>query len=153
LSEIIHGTAIARGSDGVLLLGPSASGKSDLALKCLCMTIAYPPGLPFQLVSDDQTMLEYANGAIEMKSPPTIAGRLEVRGLGIVTLPFSQQAHLRLIVRLTDQAVELERMPHGEDLIEYFHNQLVKRIWLNPFEASAPAKVALALYAATSCET
>ena len=152
LSEHVHGTAIARGNDGVLLLGPSASGKSDLALRCLSMAIAYPPGPPFQLVSDDQTLLKHTNNAIEMIPPATIAGRLEVRGLGIVALPFRQCAHLQLIVRLTNQPTELERIPCSADLVEHFHNRLIKRIWLNPFESSAPAKVALALHTATSCE-
>lgn len=144
MPERIHGTSIARGNDGVLLLGPPGAGKSDLALRCMCTAITYPPGPAFQLVSDDQTVLSYANGTIEITPPATISGRLEVRGLGIMAIPFRQRACLRLAVRLTDKAVE--RMPDCADLTEHFCGLPVKRLWLNPFEASAPAKVALALH-------
>jgi len=107
------------------------------------MAIVHPPGAAFTLVSDDQILIEPSNGALEMTPPSAIAGRLEVRGLGIFTFPFQKRACIRLIVRLTGDPIE--RLPDTNDLVEYMHKQAVRRIWLNPFEASAPAKIALAL--------
>ena len=147
MAAYIHGTAIARGHDGVLLLGPPNTGKSDLALRCLSVAIVHPPGEVFTLVSDDQTVLEAIDGNLEMMSAAKIAGRLEVRGLGIFTFPFRERARLRLIVRLTDQPIE--RLPDSTDFVEYFHGHAVRRIWLHPFAASAPAKIALALHSLT----
>jgi len=144
LAAYVYGTAIARGHDGVLLLGLSNAGKSDLALRCLSAAITHPPGEAFTLVSDDQTVLETVDGNLEMMSSATIAGRLEVRGLGIFTFPFRECTRLRLIVRLTDRPIE--RLPDNTDFIEYFHGHAIRRIWLHPFTASAPAKIALALH-------
>ncbi|MGO4863291.1 HPr kinase/phosphorylase, partial [Campylobacter jejuni] len=64
---------------GVLIAGPSGSGKSDLALRLIDRGAV--------LVSDDYTLLHVEGGELHATAPVTIAGRIEVRGIGIVDRP------------------------------------------------------------------
>jgi len=84
----IHGSCASRLGNGVLLVGPAGSGKSDLILRLL--------GRGFDLVADDR--VEIADGVA--RPPPALAGLLEVRGLGIFRLPFAASARLALIAEL-----------------------------------------------------
>jgi HPr kinase/phosphorylase len=130
----IHGTAIALSGEGVLLRGPSGSGKSDLALRLIDQGA--------RLIADDQTELRDIGGAVRLSAPGTIAGQMEVRGIGIVTVPYQSSAPLRLVVDLKP-AETIERMPELAT-IRFFAYDL-PLIALAPFEASAPAKLRLAL--------
>ena len=84
----LHASCAARDGAGVLLLGPSGSGKSDLLLRLL--------DHGFDLVADDRVVVE--SGVARAR--PAGAGLLEVRGLGIHRLPCIPEARLRLLVRL-----------------------------------------------------
>jgi serine kinase of HPr protein (carbohydrate metabolism regulator) len=95
-----------------------------------------------RLVADDQTELRREGEEIIMSAPATIAGQMEVRGLGIVSLPSVASVRLRLVVDLVPSA-EIERMPLPRD--GSFLGCVVPAIALAPFEASAPAKLRLAL--------
>ncbi|HEY3918660.1 MAG TPA: HPr kinase/phosphatase C-terminal domain-containing protein [Stellaceae bacterium] len=130
----VHGTAIALGSEGILLRGPSGAGKSDLALRLIDQGA--------RLVADDQTELRREGNEITMSAPATIAGQIEVRGLGIMAVSSVAAAPLRLVVDLMP-ADEIERLPlpHACDLL----GCAVPVVALAPFEASAPAKLRLAL--------
>ncbi|HEY5210147.1 MAG TPA: HPr kinase/phosphatase C-terminal domain-containing protein [Stellaceae bacterium] len=132
----IHGTAISLDGEGVLLRGPSGSGKSDLALRLI------DGGA--RLVADDQTELRAIGGTPRMSAPATIAGRLEVRGLGIMTVPTIGSAPLRLVADLVPAAM-VERLP--EPAWCRLLDCEIPLIALAPFEASAPAKLRLALRA------
>jgi HPr kinase/phosphorylase len=88
----IHATAIALASRAVLLLGPSGSGKSRMALS-LIRCGAW-------LVADDRTILAVKDGALVASCPPAIQGKLEVRGLGIVGAPVQSEAPVRLCLLL-----------------------------------------------------
>lgn len=134
----LHGTAIAVARDGVLLRGPSGSGKSDLALRLI------DDGA--KLISDDQTELRCVDGTVAMTAPATIAGRMEVRGVGIVRVPWQASAPLRLVVDLSPAAA-IERLP--EPAFCRFFDRAVPLLALAPFEASAPAKLRAALRALT----
>lgn len=121
-------------SAGVLLLGKSGAGKSDLALRLIA--------LGAQLVSDDRTELFAARGRLCARAPAALAGLIEVRGLGIVALPHAARAQLALAVSLDGAG---ERLPARE----YYKPPKdlpgrVPLLRLAPFEASAPAKIALA---------
>ncbi len=72
----------------MLLLGPSGSGKSGLLLRLL--------DRGFCLVADDRVELE--NGVASV--PPALAGLLEVRGLGLVRLPYAPSAPVALAVEM-----------------------------------------------------
>ncbi|MGI9525203.1 MAG: HPr kinase/phosphorylase [Hyphomicrobiaceae bacterium] len=138
-----HATAIARQQSGVLFLGPSGSGKSDLALRCLALPTGPLLARRFALVSDDRTILRTAGDQIRLSPPQEFAGLIEVRGLGIVKLECSTAAVLRLVVRLTQAPVV--RMPGPGELDENILGRPIRGLHLNPFDASAPIKVAIAL--------
>ena len=138
-----HGTAIAVGPAAALILGGSGSGKSDLALRCITTA---PTGLipePAVLVADDRVHIAKRGNGLAVWAPDTLIGKLEVRGLGIVPVPFSQWADLVLAVELTTIGA-IERMPDPPDRWE-LHGVHVPLIKLNPFEASSAAKLLLAL--------
>ncbi|TNE59477.1 MAG: serine/threonine protein kinase [Alphaproteobacteria bacterium] len=131
---LIHGTAIALGDWAVLLRGPSGSGKSDLALRLI--------ELGGVLVSDDQVAMEKCAQFVRLSPPATIAGLLEVRGLGIVKQPFRAEIPLGLVVDLVSSG-DVPRMPDAQTTqILGFDIPCLK---LTAFEASTPIKIKLAL--------
>jgi HPr kinase/phosphorylase len=144
-SETVHGTALALGSRAVLIRGPSGAGKSDLALRCL----ALPPvldGWPrAQLVSDDQVTLVSTQDGVDVKPPPAVAGKIEVRGVGIVSVPHAAASRLALVVDLVAPH-EVPRYPIEPEtaVLRGLDFPLLR---LAPFEASAPVKLILALAA------
>src|SRR5690242_16329827 len=77
-AETVHASTVASDGRAVLISGPSGSGKSDLALRLL--------DRGFTLVSDDQTIVRRDGNRLIATAPPTIAGKLEVRGIGIVDI-------------------------------------------------------------------
>lgn len=133
LSETIHASCVAIGDAAVLLTGPSGAGKSDLALRLIDRGA--------QLVSDDYTIVKRTGDMLVASAPATIAGRIEARGIGILALPHLGRAPVRLVVALTDA---VERLP-SEQAERIIAGVAVPLIALQPFFASAPIKVELAL--------
>lgn len=150
-TELVHATAIALGGKAALIRGGSGSGKSDLALRC----IALPPFAHVleraALVADDQVRLAREGGVLVASPPPTIAGKMEVRGLGILTFPYQSSARLALVVDLVPPA-EVPRFPLDPVSAEYLGIALPV-LRLSAFELSAPVKLILALEAATGALT
>ncbi len=146
-AELVHGTALALGGKAVLIRGPSGSGKSDLALRC----IALPPfphiGERAQLLADDQVQLAVTPRGLQASAPETIAGKIEVRGVGILSTTPSASAVLALVVDLV-RVSDVPRYPL-EELFAEFLGIRVPLLRLAPFEASAPIKVVLALHEAS----
>jgi serine kinase of HPr protein (carbohydrate metabolism regulator) len=141
--ELVHATAVAVGGDAVLIRGPSGSGKSDLALRCLavapCALIPAPAGL----VADDQVRIERVGDRLRASAPPAIRDKLEVRGLGIVTVPAVPAADVVLIADLVS-AAEIERLPEPMPPVRLLGIE-VPVLRLAPFEPSAPIKLLMAL--------
>ena len=136
---IVAGTTVARDGFAALIRGPSGAGKSDLALRCIMS--GFEPR--FDLVSDDQTTVHLQDGNLLAAAPKAITGKLEVRGVGIVTLVPVVGAQVVLLVDLTDGPVE--RLPAYPGPRESILGQALDRLVLRPFEASAPYKLAIAL--------
>lgn len=132
--ETIHGTSVAVDGGAVLLRGPSGSGKSDLALRLID-----GGGV---LVADDQTALSRKGDEILVSAPPQIAGRMEVRGLGIVRLSAVSDIPVRIVVDIVP-ATEVERLPKPAETMLLGVALPVLR--LAAFEASTPAKIRLAV--------
>jgi len=144
--ELVHGTCVALGRRGALLRGSPGSGKSDLALRFM----ALPGEGEFQplLVADDQVWVEAgANGALMASPPETIAGKIEVRGLGIVDVPFLAQAQLVLVCDLVG-GKDAPRMPPEPWERTVIAGIPVPALKLAPFEVSAPLKLKMALFLA-----
>lgn len=129
----IHATCVELSGVGVLLLGPPGAGKSDLALRLI------DDGA--RLVADDRTDLERVDDKLYASAPATIAGRIEIRGLGIRPVPAVARARVRLAVDLTRDR-DIERMP--EPATREILGIAVPLIALDPFTASAAAKLRLA---------
>lgn len=148
---LIHATAVARAGHCVLLCGPSGTGKSDLALRLIWQSHATTAAdQRFALVADDQVLLTCANGELLASAPATIAGKLEVRGIGIVAVPYVAAAKVELHIDLVT-ADAIERMP-PQSFVTHA-GIAIPALRLHPFEASAAAKVALALAQQTRCDT
>lgn len=138
-----HGTTLALDQWAAMIIGPPGAGKSDLALRCL---MACPNPLvphPARLVSDDQTWLERCDSGIYASAPTAIKGKLEVRGLGLIDVDVTELARLILVVDLS--APPIDRLPPEPLPTVPILGQPIPRINLAAFEASAPAKLLLAL--------
>ena len=88
----IHSTSVVIDDNGVLILGDSGSGKSDLALRLIDNGAT--------LISDDISICRKSSDNIYLYCPPEIKGLLEVREIGIITVPFVERIKLRLVVNL-----------------------------------------------------
>lgn len=132
MSVEIHAGCVAIGGRGVLIAGASGRGKSDLALRLIDRGA--------RLVSDDYSVLRVAAGRLYASAPQAIAGRIEVRGVGIVGMDPLAEAPICLLVDL-DGATE--RLPEARHVP--FLGLDVPAVALAALEASAPIKVELAL--------
>ena len=132
-AETLHASTVALEGRAVLISGPSGSGKSDLALRLI--------DRGFGLVSDDQTIVKKDGDRLIATAPPTIAGKLEVRGIGIVDMERAETVPIALAVELTG---EIQRLP-DDSRERLILGVKVPLISINAAEASAPAKIALAL--------
>jgi len=132
-SETLHASTVAIGGRAVLITGPSGSGKSDLALRLL--------DRGFALVSDDQTIVKKSGNHLTASAPPTIRGKLEIRGIGIVTMDQVDDQPVALIVELTS---DIRRLP-DDSRERPVMGIPVPLISVDATTASAAAKVAIAL--------
>lgn len=130
----IHATLVDFAGSGVLLRGGSGSGKSDLALRLMDRGAV--------LVADDQVVLEPRWRGLRGYAPDNLYGLIEVRGLGVMSLPAIKTAYVRLVVDLVSMA-EVERLP------EVSHVELggktLPHLKLYAFDASTPMKIELAI--------
>ena len=137
-STLVHASCIALGEKGVLIIGPPGSGKSDLALRLI-------DGSPrAELVSDDQTLITRKGPRLIASAPAEIAGKLEVRGLGIADVPFRKEARITLAVVLRPSG-EIERMPPDGGTSYQMLGLSVPAVEIDARSASAPARVRMAL--------
>ncbi|MFP3943265.1 MAG: HPr kinase/phosphorylase [Alphaproteobacteria bacterium] len=126
-----HATCVEAEGCGILLRGPSGSGKSDLALRLIERGAL--------LVADDQVALTAEEGAVWASPPPELAGRMEIRGVGIVSVRHAPRARVFLVCDLVAaDAVPRLPEPAREELLP---GCFVTRLALHAFEASAPAKL------------
>ena len=132
-SETVHASTVASEGRAVLITGPSGSGKSDLALRLL--------DRGFSLVSDDQTIVRKEGNRLLASAPPNIAGKLEVRGIGIVDMETLSDVPVALLIELTS---DIQRLPDDSRERPILGVSL-PIISIDAMTASAPSKVALAL--------
>jgi serine kinase of HPr protein (carbohydrate metabolism regulator) len=132
-SETVHASTVALDGRAVLITGPSGSGKSDLALRLL--------DRGFTLVSDDQTIVRRDGNRLIATAPATIAGKLEVRGIGVVEMETVKDVPVALLVELTS---EIQRLP-DDNRDRPVLGVPLPLVSVDALTASAPSKVALAL--------
>ncbi|OWJ66350.1 HPr kinase/phosphorylase [Inquilinus limosus] len=132
----IHATCVAVDGRGVLLRGPSGSGKSDLALRLI--------DAGGRLVADDRVQLSLEGGVVVARPPAALAGLIEARGFGPIPVPFDPSAPVLLVADLKP-AEAIERLPEP-GTCAYLGIRL-PLVAVAPFEASAPIKLRLTLAA------
>jgi len=128
----IHAGCVAIGGRGVLIAGASGAGKSDLALRLIDRGA--------ELVSDDYTELRVEGGRLVAAPPDKIAGKIELRGVGIVNQSYRADVPVALLV---DLDLAPERLP--EPVPRAVAGVALPAIGLNALEPSAPIKVEAAL--------
>ena len=131
--ETLHASTVAVDGRAVMITGPSGSGKSDLALRLL--------DRGFILVSDDQTIVRRTGSRLIAAAPPTIRGKLEIRGVGIVDMAHVEDVPVALVVELTS---DIRRLP-DDSRERLILGVAVPLISVDAMTASAASKVALAL--------
>jgi serine kinase of HPr protein (carbohydrate metabolism regulator) len=132
-AETVHASTVAVDGRAVLITGPSGAGKSDLTLRLL--------DRGFVLVSDDQTIVKRHGEQLLASAPPNIAGKLEIRGIGIVEMDSVSGLPIALIVELTS---DIQRLPDDSRERPILGVSL-PLITIDAMTASAPSKVALGL--------
>ena len=128
--DLFHGTAVLYRGFGILIRGPSGSGKSDLALRLI------DDGA--DLIADDQVIIKSVGEILQLSSPDNISGLIEVRGVGVVRIKYVSSIPLGLIVDINPRK-KLKRMPITKK--ELIGNISIPVITINAFESSAVAKL------------
>ena len=143
MSANIHASCVVLAGKGVLIMGDSGSGKSDLALRLI------DEGA--RLVADDRCELFIAGGKLWARAPAAIAGLLEMRGIGIIALPHAARARIAMAVRLNARAQPRLPPPAFYQPPALLHApRKIPLIVVNGCSASAPARIRAALRAFSS---
>lgn len=130
--ELVHASCVAIGGRAVLIAGRSGSGKSDLAYRLIDRGAV--------LVSDDYVRVTACEGRLLTGPPARIAGKIELRGVGILSTPFVTDLPAALLV---DLDLAPDRLPEGATRI--LLGLSLPLVGLRALEPSAPIKVEAAL--------
>jgi serine kinase of HPr protein (carbohydrate metabolism regulator) len=109
----LHATAVIYGESGVLIIGPSGSGKSALALTL--MARASDAGTFSALVGDDRIFVREAMGRLLAWGAASVAGIIERRAAGLISVPHERATILRLAAELCERGRRWPRMPDDPD--------------------------------------
>lgn len=126
----LHASCVAVEDKGVLLLGTSGGGKSDLALRLIDAGAT--------LVADDRVDISLSNNQLVARAPDALQGLLEVRGVGVLRLPQRAQVELFCAIELVDRA-SVERMPQPQ-FFDCLNHKLPLHL-LHAFDHSTVAKI------------
>ncbi len=130
--ESLHATCVAMDGRGILLIGASGSGKSDLALRLIDRGA--------KLVSDDRVTVQRDGDRLVASTPGPMFGQIEIRAVGICRVEAVREVEVALVVRL---GVEGDRLPEAPT--ETVGGIALPLLRLDAHRASAPIKVEMAL--------
>ncbi len=125
-----HGTSFKIEGKGILLRGKPGAGKSDLALRMIHRGAI--------LIADDQTIIENSMEGLMMSPPQGLQGKLEVRGIGLIDVPFCKNHLLHFLIDLKPWQ-NIERLPEKD--FETLEGLSIPRYEIDPFEPSAVEKI------------
>ncbi len=134
-SETLHASCVSIGGRAILIEGLSGSGKSDLALRLIDRGAV--------LVSDDYTIVRRDAGTLRANAPANIAGLIEVRGIGLISMPFESDVPVSMVASL---GPPVERLP-DEERRRSIAGVEIPVYPVAPLEASTPIKIELMLKA------
>jgi len=138
-STTIHASAVLVGARAVLIRGPSAAGKSRLALELI--EAARAGALLFaRLVADDRVHLETAGGRLLARPAAALAGLIEVRGVGLLRVAHEPSAIVGLVVDLA--AADAARLPEPDKRKTNIDGIVLPRLAVAPGEAALPIVLA-----------
>ncbi len=100
--EIIHASCVAVDGVGLLIIGPSGSGKSAMALKLMALGAS--------LVADDRTIVQNNQDRVIASCPAPLSGLIEARGIGILPVQ-TVTASVEIYLVLDLSRTETLRMP------------------------------------------
>lgn len=132
----IHASCVSWKNKGILIIGKTGSGKSDLCLRLIQEYGAF-------LVADDRVILNVSHETIFASSPDSIKHMLEVRGVGILKAPSVDSCPINIVVELTCDKDNIERLP--DDEFGNYEDIRIPLIRLHAFEVSATHKIIAAL--------
>lgn len=135
-TELVHASAVRLSGKGILLRGPSTSGKSDLALRLIDAGAV--------LIADDQVRLSLVGDRLHAGPPACLAGLIELRGMGIMRVPF-EEGLLDLVIDLQASSLAAEPLPEPAT-ISWLGIDLPK-IALDAAAPSAVARIKMTLNA------
>lgn len=125
---LYHASCVVFQKKGLLIFGPSGSGKSDLALRLIDHGAT--------LVCDDYVSVEMNGGRLIASTAPNIEGLIEVRGVGLMKCDYVESNELHYAIELCDRN-KIERLPEPK----FFEHENVK-IPLYKFDAFASSAIA-----------
>ncbi|MCC3860278.1 HPr kinase/phosphorylase [Pseudemcibacter aquimaris] len=131
---LLHATCVCFQNKGILIMGDSGSGKSDLALR-----IIDAGGI---LVSDDYVEVDEVDGNIVATTAPNIEGMIEVRGVGLINVDYQKRTDIDLVINLVPLK-EIDRLP--EEKFYSHNNATIPMYDFYGFEVSAFAKLKVIL--------
>lgn len=132
----VHGSSVFYKNKGIMFIGPSGSGKSDICLRLIMSKGA-------MLIADDRTDLYVKNNYIYASCPETIKGLLEIRGIGIKNFDYILDKKIDLVVELVKDIKEIERLP--KPAFYEFEGIMIPKIKLYAFESSVLEKLDILL--------
>ncbi|MCX5494924.1 HPr kinase/phosphatase C-terminal domain-containing protein [Kaistia dalseonensis] len=135
----LHASAARVDGAGVLVRGASGSGKSSLVLALLMAD-----RLTNRLISDDRLIVTAEAGRLYAAAPETIAGLIEIRGQGIVRLPYVSPEPISLVVDL-EPIERCPRLPGAEDMETIIAGAALPRLILPIGQADGWIRVRAAL--------
>jgi len=134
--QLMHATALKLGGFGAILRGAPGAGKSDLALRLM--------DRGHTLIGDDQIQLTRKGESVMIAPVEQLAGLLEVRGLGILRVPnIAKDVLLACVIDLHDHR-DIDRLPPADEQITVL-TVPIRRFHVDPFDASAPLRVEMAM--------
>lgn len=139
---LAHATCVAIDGIGILIRGPSGSGKSDLALRLIDGGAV--------LVADDYCNLIAEEHGLEVRTPDTIAGKIEMRGHGIIDVEYSSSARVGLVVDLAHKD-SITRLPETQTCT--IEGVTINHVVVDPDTASAASKIRLIVQAVATGKT
>ena len=136
-----HATALVYGECGVLILGPSGSGKSALAMALLAR--AKRSGVFAALIGDDRAYVQSSRGRLIVSGAIQTAGLIERRATGLLSVAHEPSAVVRLTIELSGRDRTWPRMPDAAPTMSLMGIN-VPRLMANSSESAADQGFAVA---------
>jgi serine kinase of HPr protein (carbohydrate metabolism regulator) len=133
----LHGTVIRINELGILCVGASGSGKSELAFSLIAEAERW--GADCALIADDQFFVRIDDKTIVAECPSSIEGLIELRGSGIISMKSEKSAQLTFAVT-TELAAGNERLPPVGQTYSLFGPHVLPLIRIPPHSLTPYAK-------------